>query len=83
MDLDTQLRQQMREEMRRQGLTQAELARRLGVQPPTVAQVVNGRRGHIPRSLVQILDELGLTLTAIPKATLNQSERNVDHGQES
>lgn len=67
MDLDQKLRQQLRAEMARQGVTQAELARRLGVQPPTVAQVVTGRRGHIPSSLVAILDELGLTLTVCPK----------------
>ena len=52
--------------MQKQGITQAELARQLGVKPPSLAQILSGKRGTIPASLMDVLQALGLTLEAVP-----------------
>ncbi|WP_019587573.1 helix-turn-helix domain-containing protein [Deinococcus apachensis] len=67
MDVNARIRVQIREEMNRQGVTQAELARRLGIKPPSLAQVLSGKRGTMPDSLMDVLDALGLELVAVPR----------------
>jgi len=66
MDVNAKIRVQIREEMNRQGITQAELARRLGIKPPSLAQVLSGKRGTMPESLMDVLEALGLELVAVP-----------------
>ena len=66
MDVNQKIRVQVRETMAAQGLTQAELARRLGIKPPSLAQILSGKRGTIPASLMDVLHALGLTLEAVP-----------------
>ena len=53
--------------MQQKGLTQAELARRLGKAPQSVAPILKGRRGKQPESLLEILDLLDLELEVRPK----------------
>lgn len=53
--------------MVQQNLTQIELARRLGISPPALSQIMSGRRGTMPESLMNVLEALGLTLEAVPK----------------
>lgn len=53
--------------MRRKGLTQSELAWRLGVQPQSVHAVLKGARGKQPKSLLDILNVLDLELAVRPK----------------
>lgn len=65
--MNARIRVKIREEMNRQGVTQAELARQLGVKPPSLAQVLSGKRGTMPESLMDVLDALGLELVAVPK----------------
>ena len=65
-DLEQDLSRELREQMKRQGLTNAELARRLGVKPPHVSRVVSRQTGRIPDSLTDVLRELGLRLTVQP-----------------
>ncbi|MFW8626738.1 XRE family transcriptional regulator [Deinococcus sp. ME38] len=49
------------------GMTNADLARRLAVQPPHVSRVVGRQSGRIPQSLIDVLDELGLELAVVKK----------------
>ena len=64
--MNEQIRVEIRAAMSKQGLTQAELARRLGITPPSLAQVLSGKRGVMPESLMGVLHALGLTLEAVP-----------------
>ena len=66
MNVNQKIRVQVRETMAAQGLTQAELARQLGIKPPSLAQILSGKRGTIPASLMDVLQALGLTLEAVP-----------------
>lgn len=52
--------------MQERGLTQAELARQLGIKPPSLAQILSGRRGRVPESLLDVLQALDLHLDARP-----------------
>ena len=63
--VDQRIRDRIRTEMTAQGLTQAELARRLGIRPPSLSQVLSGPRGKVPQSLLDVLDALGLTIQAV------------------
>ncbi len=67
-DADKTIRDTMKRVMHEEGLTQAALAERLGVKQPSVADILSGRRGRQPESLLNLLDALGLELTVTPKA---------------
>ncbi|GGO28466.1 helix-turn-helix domain-containing protein [Deinococcus humi] len=67
MDVNERIRARVRAEMVQQNLTQIELARRLGISPPALSQIMSGRRGTMPESLMNVLEALGLTLEAVPK----------------
>lgn len=67
MDVNQQIRAVIKDEMKSQELTQVELAKRLGIKPPSLNQVMTGERGRIPPSLLTVLDALGLELVAQPK----------------
>ena len=74
MDVNERIRVQIREAMSTQGLTQAELARQLGIKPPSLAQVLSGKRGTMPSSLMDVLHALGLTLAAVPSKTVGEED---------
>ena len=80
MNVNEEIRARIREEMTRQNITQAELARRLGVKQPSVAQIMSGKRGTMPESLLDLLCALGLTLKAVPLDA--QAERPGGAGDE-
>ncbi len=63
-EVDQHIRHRIRAEMAAQGLTQVELARRLGIRPPSLSQILSGSRGKVPQSLLDVLNELGLTIQA-------------------
>lgn len=63
-EVDQHIRHRIRTEMAAQGLTQVELARRLGIRPPSLSQILSGSRGKVPQSLLDVLNELGLTIQA-------------------
>lgn len=67
-DSDKAIRDTVKRVMHKEGLTQAALAERLGVKQPSVADILSGRRGRQPESLLNLLDALGLELTVTPKA---------------
>ncbi|AWN24677.1 XRE family transcriptional regulator [Deinococcus irradiatisoli] len=50
-------------------LTQADLALKLGIKQPSVAELLGGRRGRIPQSLIDLLDALDLELVVQPKTS--------------
>ena len=72
--MNQRIRQQIRGEMARQNITQAELARRLGVKPPSLSQILSGKRGTMPESLMDVLTALGLTLEAVPQQPRQSGE---------
>ena len=45
------------------GLTQAEIARAIGMERPNVTRMLTGRSGQAPDNWVKLLDLLGLELT--------------------
>ena len=67
---DKTIRDTVKRVMHEEGLTQAALAERLGVKQPSVADILSGRRGRQPESLLNLLDALGLELTVMPKAPI-------------
>lgn len=62
---DDLIRQRIRARMAERGLTQAELARQLEIKPPSLAQVLSGRRGRIPESLLDVLTALDLRIELV------------------
>lgn len=62
---DDIIRQRIRARMAERGLTQAELARQLEIKPPSLAQVLSGRRGRIPESLLDVLTALDLRIELV------------------
>jgi len=67
VDTNERIRQAMKQAMREQGLSHAQLAERLGISQPSVTQILNGQYGNVPRSLLNALDALGLTLEVAKK----------------
>lgn len=65
---DQTIREAIKTAMGEQKLTQKELADKLGIKQPSVADVIGGRRGRVPQSLIDILEALGLELTARKKS---------------
>lgn len=61
---DQRIRDSIREAMAQEPrTTQAALADRLNISQPAVAALLNGTRGQIPQSLLNLLDALNLELT--------------------
>ncbi len=67
MKTDEQVRLAMREAMNEKGLTQQDLADMLGVKQPSVAQLISGKYGAIPQSLLNALEVLDLELVVQAK----------------
>lgn len=75
-DQDDLIRRRIRTRMAELKLTQAELARQLGVKPPSLAQILSGRRGKVPASLLDVLHALALRLEIVP----TDQEQEETHG---
>jgi transcriptional regulator with XRE-family HTH domain len=67
MDTDSRIRKEIENAMRQKGMSQAELARRLGVKAQSIHPILKGARGKQPQSLLDILDALDLELTVQPR----------------
>jgi mRNA-degrading endonuclease toxin of MazEF toxin-antitoxin module/transcriptional regulator with XRE-family HTH domain len=61
-DNDKKIRLEILAAMAEKGLRQAPLARRLGITPQSLNQVIKGDRAVLPTSLTAVLEELGLEL---------------------
>lgn len=68
MDANLRIREAMKAALQRRGLTQAQLASRLGIKQPSVTQLLSGTYGKVPQSLLHALDELGLELQVVEVA---------------
>lgn len=66
---DQRIRNQIRERLFQMDprLTQQELAQKLGVKQPSVADLLSGRRGQVPQSLIDLLDVLDMEIAVQPK----------------
>lgn len=64
--MDERIRVRVRQEMTQRELSQTALAKRLGISSPALSQILNGKYGTIPESLLDLLGALGLTLEAVP-----------------
>jgi len=69
-ETDSRIRDGLRQAIERQipRLTQLELANKLGIKQPSVAELLSGKRGRIPQSLIDLADALGLEIVIQPKA---------------
>jgi transcriptional regulator with XRE-family HTH domain len=67
MNTDERIRLAIREAMNDKGLTQQELADKLGIKQPSVAQLISGKYGAIPQSLLDVLEALDLELVVQAK----------------
>ncbi|MDZ7704765.1 MAG: helix-turn-helix transcriptional regulator [Trueperaceae bacterium] len=65
--MNDDLRKAIRLELARQDMSQNDLAKELGVSHQYVSAVMTGAAANIPKTWANILDTLGLQLTAIPK----------------
>lgn len=72
MTTDERIREVIRNTMQQHNLSQAELARRLGIKSSSMAQILSGKYGKIPQSLIDVLNALDLELTVQSKP----NERN-------
>ena len=59
----------IREAISRRVDNEAELARQIGVTRSHINQIMTGRRGLIPKSLLAVVEAAGLELIAVPKDT--------------
>lgn len=64
--MNSEIRATIRQTMGQQELSQVDLAKRLQISPPALSQILSGKRGTVPESLMDVLTALGLTLEAVP-----------------
>lgn len=67
MGMDDRIRKALLKAMSEQGVSQADLARRMGVQPQSITKLLSGERGKVPQSVLRALDTLGLELVVREK----------------
>lgn len=65
--MNEQVRQAVKQRMKAQKMTQAELGEIVGMAQPHVARLLTGTVGAVPESWQKVLDALGLELVAQPK----------------
>ena len=63
--MDKRIRQAIHQAMIERGLINADVARELKVTPQAVGQVINGDRGKLPQSLIDVLRAVGLRLVVV------------------
>lgn len=57
----------VKDALKRRGMTQAQLARELGMKPSNLSNMLAGHTSAMPARWQDILDRVGLDLTALPK----------------
>jgi antitoxin component HigA of HigAB toxin-antitoxin module len=65
--MNDRIKAAIRTVLEERGITQEELAQKLGIKQPSVAQVLSSRRAKVPQSLLDILEALDLELVVVPK----------------
>lgn len=66
-ETDIKIRKAIRHRMVDLELNQAQLAERMQISKQNVNAIFLGRRGLLSKSLLEVLDTLGLELVAVPK----------------
>ena len=72
--MNEQVRARVKQVMKQRGITQLELAQRLGMKPPHVSRMLGSGKhggGMLPGNWGELLKELDLELTAVPRAADN------------
>lgn len=64
--MNEQVRNAARHALKNQGLTQAEVAEKIGLKQPDIARLLNGKVGQVPENWQKLLDTLGLQIIAVP-----------------
>lgn len=64
--MNADVRDAVKAALEQKGMTQAELARRIGMERPNLHRLLSGKSGQVPEAWQKILKELGLELTARP-----------------
>lgn len=60
--MNSEIREAVTQRMKERGITRYQMAQDLGMEPPNVSRLLNGRSGKVPESWQAILDYLGLEL---------------------
>lgn len=68
MDVDEKVKREVKAYMRAQGVTQNQLAEKLGIKQPSVAAVL-GKTAAVNQGFAEVLDVLNLELIVVPKGT--------------
>lgn len=69
MSMDAQIRADILSYLEQQSISQVEVAKRIGIAPQSVNRFLKGERGSLPKSMVEVLDALGLELYVRPKGS--------------
>lgn len=56
------------------GMSQNQLAKRLGIEPVNLSRMLNGRSGSVPKSWQRVLEELGLELRAVESKDVKEPQ---------
>lgn len=65
--MNRQIREEVRVALARRYDTQSKLARRIGVTPQYISDIMRGRSGNVPEVWQRIFDDLGLELVVVKK----------------
>lgn len=66
-EMNPEIREQVRIELRRQSLTHAQIADLLGMPRPQVTRMLTGQSGSVPIGWQKLLDTLDLKITVTSK----------------
>lgn len=66
-ETDRQIRLAIKHRLVDLGVSQQDIADKLEVKRQAVSAIVSGKRGLLPKSLLDVLDSLGLDLVAVPR----------------
>lgn len=66
LGMNAEVRDAVKAALEEKGMTQAELARRVGMERPNLHRLLSGKSGQVPETWQKIFNELGLRLTVEP-----------------
>lgn len=65
--MNRQIREEVRVALARRNETQAVLARRIGVTPQYLSDIMRGKSGNVPDVWQKVFDDLGLELVVVKR----------------
>lgn len=69
MVMNSEVIKAVKQNMQDAGVSQGELAKRIGIERPNLTRLLSGRSGRVPDNWQKILNELGLELTVQKKGS--------------